>query len=196
MTGARKAATFQLCQECGQPYSTTPTNTSGFCSWDCFDVKPRPDADPAEVFHGFLGPGVTMTRIDEPGDEPPPFEVKRLQTYVPCSTLNWQRSKPFIVDLVDGDRIRVWDPTGGQRMGGYRWVARRNLHPTSTTGRGKERTTGFYLRCEPPAKGQELCGYCFMWLDPEKMAVLAHGYGHSTCKECKIEIEKLYGRTS
>jgi hypothetical protein len=66
MTDETKAATFQLCRECGQPYTPTPENTSGFCSWDCFDVKPRPNA--AEAFHGFLGPGVTMTRIDTPED--------------------------------------------------------------------------------------------------------------------------------
>ena len=122
-----------------------------------------------------------------------PFEVKRQQTYVPCSTLSWQRSKPFIVDRMDGDRIRVWDPTGGRGMGGYRWVARRNLHPTDTTQMGKERKTGFYLRCAPPTEGQELCGSCFMWLDPEKMAVSAHGLGHSTCIPCKADIDQRYG---
>lgn len=63
MTDETKAATFQICRECGHPYTPTPTNTSGFCSWDCFDVRPRPDA--AEAFHGFLGPDVTMTRVDD-----------------------------------------------------------------------------------------------------------------------------------
>jgi hypothetical protein len=113
------------------------------------------------------------------------FEVKQLQTYVPCNT--WQRSRPFLVDLVDGDRIRVWDPTGG------RWVARRSLHPTGTTTRGKERKTGFYLQCDPPAKGQELCGYCFLWLHPEEMAVLAPGFGLSMCKPCEAVIDEWKG---
>jgi hypothetical protein len=53
MTDETKTATFQLCAECRQSYATTPGN----------------QADAAEVFHGFLGPGVTMTRIDEPGDD-------------------------------------------------------------------------------------------------------------------------------
>jgi hypothetical protein len=121
------------------------------------------------------------------------FEVQRWQTYVPCSTLNWQRSKPFVVDRVDGDRVRVWDPTGGQRMGGYRWVSRRNLHATGKTKTGKGRRTGFRLHCEPPTSDrQELCGSCFTWKDREEFAVLAHGFGHSTCKPCKADIEQRY----
>jgi hypothetical protein len=127
-------------------------------------------------------------------DAPTPFEVQRGQTYVPCSTLNWQRSKPFVVDQVDGDRIRVWDPTGGQRMGGYRWVARRNLHETGETKAGKDRQTGFRLHSGPPtSKRQELCGSCMAWYDPDQMAVLAHGFGHSTCKPCEADIRQRYG---
>lgn len=123
-----------------------------------------------------------------------PFEVKRWQTYVPCRPPSWgQRSKPFVVEAVVGDRIKVWDPTGGQRMGGYRWVALRNLHATGTTKTGKERQTGFRLRSRPPEAGQELCGSCFVWLDPDKIAVSAHGFGHSTCSPCMIDINERYG---
>ncbi|MDQ1041489.1 hypothetical protein QFZ75_007991 [Streptomyces sp. V3I8] len=124
----------------------------------------------------------------------PPFEVKRWQTYVPCSTLNWQRSKPFVVERVVGDKAEVWDPTGGQRMGGHRWVALRNLHATSKTQHGKDRLTGWYLRCQPPADParQELCGSCFTWADRDQLAVSAWGFGHSTCRPCMTEIEELY----
>jgi hypothetical protein len=123
------------------------------------------------------------------------FEVKRWQTYAPCKTeYLWgeYRSKPFVVEAVVGDRVQVWDPTGGQRMGGYRWVALRNLHETGTTKHGKERKTGFRLHCEPPAPGQELCGSCFTWLDPDQFAILARGFGHSTCLPCKADIEARY----
>jgi hypothetical protein len=126
------------------------------------------------------------------------FEVKRWQTYAPCKTeYLWgeYRSKPFVVEAVVGDRVQVWDPTGGQRMGGYRWVALRNLHETGTTKHGKERKTGFRLHCEPPADPvrQELCGSCFTWLDREEFAVLARGFGHSTCVPCHAEIQQRYG---
>lgn len=51
------------CLECKEPYEPEPQNTSGFCSWECFDVKPRANAP--EVLLGFLGDGVTMTRVDD-----------------------------------------------------------------------------------------------------------------------------------
>ncbi|MEV7675005.1 hypothetical protein [Streptomyces sp. NPDC088752] len=51
------------CLECKESYEPEPQNTSGFCSWECFDVKQRPNAP--EALHGFLGDGVTMTRVDE-----------------------------------------------------------------------------------------------------------------------------------
>lgn len=125
----------------------------------------------------------------------PPFEVVRGQTYVPCGPLNWQRSKPFVVDLVDGDRVKVWDPTGGPKgLGGHRWVGRRNLHETGLTKQGKERRTGFRLHSGPPTKGQELCGSCMTWVDGDDLAVWALGYGHSTCKPCKAEIDERYGK--
>jgi hypothetical protein len=130
----------------------------------------------------------------------PPFEVLPKQTYVPCKTdYLWGETvhKPFVVWVVDGDRVKVWDPTGGQRMGGFRWIARRNLHESGTTARGKERRTGFRLRCGPPtSKDQELCGSCFRWVDPEGMAVSAWTLGHSTCKPCKAEIDERYGTLS
>lgn len=127
------------------------------------------------------------------------FEVKRWQTYVPCKTeYLWgeTRHKPFIVEAVFGDRVQVWDPTGGQRMGGHRWIALRNLHATGKTNAGKDRVTGFRLHCEPPADPvhQELCGSCFTWQDRAEFAVLAHGFGHSTCKPCKAEIEEFIGK--
>lgn len=122
------------------------------------------------------------------------FEVRQWQTYVPCSPLNWQRSKPFVVTATVGDRIEVWDPTGGQRMGGSRWVARKNLHETGTTQHGKERRTGWRLHCEAPADPvkKELCGSCFTWKDRDEFAVLAHGFGHSTCRPCKAEIDEMF----
>lgn len=123
------------------------------------------------------------------------FEVKSWQTYLPCAHYNWQPSKPFVVQRVVDERAEVWDPTGGQRMGGHRWVALRNLHPTSRTRTGKERRTGWYLHCEPPADPirQELCGSCFTWKDREQFSVLAHGFGFSTCAPCKQDIEQRYG---
>jgi hypothetical protein len=126
----------------------------------------------------------------------PPFEVKRLQSYWPCKTeYLWGETvhKPFVVTALDGDRIEVWDPTGGQRMGGSRWVARKNLHATGKTKHGKERRTGWRLHCEAPADPVkvELCGSCFTWKGRDEFAVLAHGFGHSTCKPCKVEIERF-----
>jgi hypothetical protein len=57
--------TAQLpCAECRQPYNPEPQNATGFCSWDCFDVKPRPNAP--EAFLAFLGPEATMQRVDSP----------------------------------------------------------------------------------------------------------------------------------
>lgn len=127
--------------------------------------------------------------------EAPPFEVKRWQTYLPCSPLNWQRSKPFVVEAVDGDRVKVWDPTGGQRMGGHRWISIRHLHASGTFKNGKRRRMGWYLHCEPPADParQELCGACFTWLDREEFDRLAWGFGHSTCRPCKSGIDERYG---
>jgi hypothetical protein len=127
------------------------------------------------------------------------FEVKRWQTYMPCKTeYLWGETvhKPFVIERVVGDRAEVWDPTGGQRMGGHRWVALRNLHATNRTKTGKERRTGWYLHCEPPTDParQELCGGCLTWKDREEFAVLAWGFGHSTCKPCKAEIEERYGK--
>jgi hypothetical protein len=126
----------------------------------------------------------------------PPFEVLPQQTYAPCKTeYLWgeTRSKPFVVLAVVGDKAEVWDPTGGQRLGGRRWVSLRNLHPTGTTQQGKERRTGWRLHSGPPTKGQELCGSCFRWLDLDQFERTAWTYGHSTCKPCTAEIEKMYG---
>lgn len=136
-----------------------------------------------------------MTASTETTDAPP-FEVKRLQSYWPCKTeYLWGETvhKPFVVTALDGDRIEVWDPTGGQRMGGSRWVARKNLHATGKTKHGKERRTGWRLHCEAPADPVkvELCGSCFTWKGRDEFAVLAHGFGHSTCKPCKVEIERF-----
>ncbi|MCX4799651.1 hypothetical protein OG497_37990 [Streptomyces sp. NBC_01242] len=122
------------------------------------------------------------------------FEVKRWQTYVPCKTeylRGESRSKPFVVDVVEGDRVKVWDPTGGQRMGGHRWIALRNLHETGTTKTGKERRTGFRLHCQPPVDPvrQELCGSCFTWAARDQLAISARGFGHSTCIPCMADIE-------
>lgn len=125
------------------------------------------------------------------------FEVRRWQTYVPCRPPSYAYpGKPFVIECVVGDRAEVWDPTGGQRMGGHRWVALRNLHATNKTQTGRERLTGWYLHCEPPTDPvkQELCGSCFRWLDRDQFGVLAWGFGHSTCKPCKAEIEERYGK--
>lgn len=97
------------------------------------------------------------------------------------------------MEAVHGDKVRVWDPTGGQRMGGYRWVALRNLHETGTTKQGKERQTGYRLHAGPPTEGQELCGSCMTWVDRDDLGDSAWGYGHSTCKPCKADIEQRYG---
>lgn len=126
------------------------------------------------------------------------FEVLPRQTYWPCKTeYLWGETvhKPFVVDSVHGDRAKVWDPSGGQRMGGYRWVALRSLHATGTFKNGNARRTGWRLHCGPPSDPvlQELCGGCFTWLDREEFAVLSRGsWGHSTCKPCMAAIEELY----
>lgn len=124
-------------------------------------------------------------------DDRAPFEVRRGQTYVPCG--GEQRHKPFIVEAVIGDKAKVWDPTGGQRMGGFRWVALRNLHATGETATGKPRRTGWRLHCGPPAPGQELCGPCMTWLDRDRFDRTAWGYGHSACKNCMADIKRRYG---
>ncbi|MFE9252874.1 hypothetical protein [Streptomyces sp. NPDC007088] len=125
----------------------------------------------------------------------PPFAVKKWQTYVPCSTLHWQPAKPFVVMRVVGDKVEVYDPTGGHRMGGRRWVALRNLHETDRTKAGKQRKTGWRLHCERLlSKHQELCGTCMNWLDPQHFGVLAWGFGHNTCTSCRAEIEARYGK--
>ena len=124
------------------------------------------------------------------------FEVLPKQTYVPCKTdYLWgeTRHKPFVVWSVEGDKVKVWDPSGGQRLGGFRWIAIRNLHQTGKTQAGKERKTGWRLHASPPEKGQELCGYCFRWLDLDQFDVTAWTYGHSTCIPCKAEIVEKYG---
>jgi hypothetical protein len=62
----RLAARFgwQTCDDCKRLYKPEPHNTSGFCSWECFDTEERANAP--EVLGMFLGPGVTMIRIDDP----------------------------------------------------------------------------------------------------------------------------------
>jgi hypothetical protein len=51
-----------LCGECQQPYQPGPHNTTGFCSWACFDAGERPGAP--EALAVFLGPGVVMLQVD------------------------------------------------------------------------------------------------------------------------------------
>ncbi len=127
--------------------------------------------------------------------EAEPFTVKPKQTYVPCGPQGQGRCvKPFVVWSVVGDKAEVWDPTGGQRMGGRRWVALRNLHASGKTATGKERRTGWRLHSDPPTdESQELCGSCMTWVGPDDLAVSAWGFGHSTCKPCKADIEQRYG---
>ncbi|WP_428957850.1 hypothetical protein [Streptomyces sp. cg35] len=127
--------------------------------------------------------------------DPAPFEVRPKQTYVPCRPPTYAYpGKPFVVTRVVADKVEVWDPSGGTGLGGYRWVALRNLHESGTTKQGKERKTGWRLHCQPPADParQELCGGCFTWFDREEFAVVSLGWGHSTCKPCTAEIERLY----
>lgn len=125
----------------------------------------------------------------------PTFEVQPRQTYVPCEQLNWQRSRSFVVDSVHGSKVKVWDPFGGPRgLGCWRWVALSSLHPTDTTAKGKKRRTGYRLHAGPPADNrQELCGSCMHWLDTDQFETLAWGTGHSTCRQCKAEIDERYG---
>lgn len=53
---------FAICTECRRPYRPEPHNTTGFCSWSCFDAEERPGAP--EAFAAFLGPNVTFRRVD------------------------------------------------------------------------------------------------------------------------------------
>ncbi|MEV7675006.1 hypothetical protein [Streptomyces sp. NPDC088752] len=124
----------------------------------------------------------------------PPFKVRPQQTYVPCRQWNWQPSRPFVVELVEGGRVKVWEPFGGPSgLGCHRWVALASLHESGTTRTGKERQTGWRLHAGPPSQGQELCGSCMTWVDRDQLAVSAWGYGHSTCAPCKTKIDQVVG---
>ena len=123
------------------------------------------------------------------------FEVLPKQTFVPCAAPSQgQSSKPFVVWSVHGDQVKAWDPSGGQRLGGFRWIARRNLHESGTTKQGKERKTGWRLQSGPPTEGQELCGSCMNWFDLNQFDKTAWTYGHSTCRPCLVQIEERYGK--
>lgn len=56
----------RACTECRRPYLPEPQNQTRFCSWACFDTKPRLNAP--EAFLAFLPAGTRMTRIDTTGD--------------------------------------------------------------------------------------------------------------------------------
>lgn len=56
------------CGECGRPFVPEPQNTTGFCSWACFDSKPREGAP--EAFLAFLPAGTQMQRLDHPTTDP------------------------------------------------------------------------------------------------------------------------------
>lgn len=62
MRARRAARTISICRECQQSYMPEPENTTGFCSWTCFDQEERPGAP--EALAAFLGPGVVMLRVD------------------------------------------------------------------------------------------------------------------------------------
>ena len=53
------------CGECERPFVPEPHNKTGFCSWACFDAKPRDNAP--EAFLAFLPAGVEMVRADDNG---------------------------------------------------------------------------------------------------------------------------------
>ncbi|MDQ1041487.1 hypothetical protein QFZ75_007989 [Streptomyces sp. V3I8] len=55
------------CEECRKSFRAEPRNATNFCSWECFDARPRPGAP--EALHGFLGEGVTMTQVDKEGHD-------------------------------------------------------------------------------------------------------------------------------
>lgn len=50
------------CRECRRPFHPERQNRTGFCSWDCFDAEPRPNAP--EGLLAFLPAGTVMRRID------------------------------------------------------------------------------------------------------------------------------------
>jgi hypothetical protein len=43
----RACSAHETCAECEEPFTPEPGNLTGFCSWACFDVKPRPNAPEA-----------------------------------------------------------------------------------------------------------------------------------------------------
>src|SRR5689334_11642771 len=55
-------SSYATCAECKHAYRPEPHNTTGFCSWTCFDAEERPGAP--EALAVFLGPDVTFRRID------------------------------------------------------------------------------------------------------------------------------------
>lgn len=133
-----------------------------------------------------------MERTDSTKHEP--FTVEPRQTYVPCRTSAGSRCRPFVVERVNGDDVYVWDPFGGIKgLGGHRWVKLSSLHPTGTTDKGAERRSGYRLH-SAPGPGQDLCGSCMTYVDPDALAVAAWGSGHSTCKPCMADIEQRYGQ--
>jgi hypothetical protein len=67
LEAAADEGAYGVCAECRQLYMPEPHNRTGFCSWDCFDVKERPNAP--EAFLAFLPASTRMTRIVSEDDQ-------------------------------------------------------------------------------------------------------------------------------
>lgn len=68
---AGPTAATETCAQCREPFTPEPGNTTGFCSWECFDVLPRPNAP--EAFRVLvLGADTPMVRAlrMSPQDDP------------------------------------------------------------------------------------------------------------------------------
>lgn len=124
--------------------------------------------------------------------EPAEFRVLPGQVYVPCQNYNWEPLSTFIVESVGDTHAYVVIPFGGGRHhpnGRHRSVSLKSIHPTGTTGQGRERKTGWRLHTDAPGRpGMWLCGGCWNYFDTEGLASVSYGPASSTCHACEAAL--------